>query len=274
MAIVNAVFGAFVGTLLWPFRGLSPWWGLLALSVLTALAILWVYKRLSDQEALRRAKDRIKAGLLEIRLYKDDLGVTLRAQGAIVKANLAYAAANLKPLLVAFAPLVFVMAQIGLWYDRAPLEPGQVALVKVATSTSAAAGAEWRIEASENLEVTSPAVRIPDEKQVCWRVKALAEGRGLLVFGVEGNEASKSVVVGGPRLAKVSRRASRGSLWNRIIHPGEPPLPAGPPIVSIEVLYPSRALELLGLRIPWLVAYLVLSVGAGLALKGFLGVEI
>ncbi len=108
-----------------------------AVSLLTALLMLEVYKLTSNQAAIRRAKDRIKAHLYEMRLYKDNMRVTLAAQGAILKANLAYMGANLKPLAVMIVPLVLILAQLSLWFDRAPLRPGEEALVKAGLEASA-----------------------------------------------------------------------------------------------------------------------------------------
>lgn len=275
MAIVNLVFGAIVGALLWPFRGLSPWAGMIAVSFLTALLMLAVYKWTSNQAAIRRAKDRIKAHLYEMRLYKDNMRVTLASQRAILKANLSYLAANLKPLLVMIAPLVLILAQLSVWYDRAPLVPGDETLVKAALEPSAdpvAAGLE--LEVPPGLEITAPAVRVADLHEVVWRIKALSPGSGRLILRAGGTSLAKTVVVGGGPLGRVSGLASRGSFWRRLLYPGEPPLPSGTPVRAIEVLYPARSLPAFGLNVHWLVAYLVLSVVFGFAFKGVFKVEI
>ncbi len=279
MTIVNVIFGAVVGALLWPFRGLSPWVGMIVVSLLTALLMLAVYKWTSNQAAIRRAKDRIKAHLYEMRLYKDDMRVTLAAQRSILKANLAYLAANLKPLAVMIVPLVLILAQLSVWYDRAPLAPGEETLVKASLAAPAdpvAAGLE--LEVPPGLEITAPPVRIADLREVVWRIKALAPGAGRLVLRAGGETLAKTVIVGGaaagPRLVRVSAIASRGSFWKRVLYPGEPPLPGGAPVGSIEVLYPAARLPAFGLNVHWLVAYLALSIVFGFALKGVFKVEI
>ena len=275
MHIVNLVFGGLVGAVLLPFRGLSPWFGMAAVSFLTALLMLGVYKLTSNQTAIRRAKDRIKAHLLELRLYKDDMRTTLRAQGGMLKANLAYMAANLRPLAVMIVPLVLILAQLGLWFDRAPLRPGRETLVKAGLEAGAnpvTLGLE--LETPAWLEVTAPAVRIPDDREVVWRVKALAAGTGFVRLRAAGWSVEKSVIAGGRPLDRVSALASRGSFDKRVLHPGEAPLPSGTPVRSVEVLYPSRTLTAFGVRVHWLVAYLVLSVAFGFAFKGVFKVEI
>ena len=275
MHYVNLVFGGIVGAVLLPFRGLSPWFGMAVVSALTALLMLEVYKLASDQAAIRRAKDRIKAHLLEMRLYRDDLGVTLRAQAGILKANLGYLAANLRPLAVMIVPLVLILAQLGLWYDRAPLAPGEQTLVKARLADGAdpvALGLE--LEAPPGGEVTAPAVRIPDEREVVWRVRAVVPGVHVLRLRTGGAALAKSLTVGGRPLTRVSALASRGSFGDRLLHPGEPPLPGDTAVRSVEVLYRPASLRAFGLRVHWLVAYLALSVAVGFALKGAFKVEI
>ncbi|HPW18920.1 MAG TPA: hypothetical protein PLP83_11180 [Candidatus Aminicenantes bacterium] len=275
MPVVNLVFGRIVDTVLWPFQGLPPWFGLTAASLLTSLLMLEAYKLTSDQAAIRRAKDRIKAHLLEMRLYKDNMRASWGAQAGILKANLAYLAANLKPLAVMIVPLVLILARLGLWFDRAPLEPGRETLVKAKLAGAAdPAALDLRLETPPFAEVSAPPVRIADEREVVWRIKALAAGRGRLTLRAGDRTAEKSLAVGGPELSKVSARASRGSFPDRVLYPGEPPLPDGAPVRSIEVIYPARRLAAFGLSVHWLAAYLVLSIAFGFALKGVFGVEI
>jgi hypothetical protein len=275
MPIVNVVFGGIVGALLWPFRTLSPWFGMIAVSLATAVLMLEVYKLTSNQAAIRRAKDLIKAHLLEMRLYKDNMRVTMAAQGGIVRANLAYMAANLKPLAVMIVPLVLILAQLSVWFDRAPLRPGDETLVKARLVESAdpvAAGLE--IETPPGLEITAPPVRIPDLHEVVWRIKAVAPGNGTIVLRSGGTVLEKSLAVGGRPLSRVSALASRGSFVKRVLYPGEPPLPSGSLVRSVEILYPARSLVLFGLSVNWLIAYFVLSVVFGFAFKGLFKVEI
>lgn len=275
MAVVNLIFGRLVGLALLPFRGLSPWFGLAAVSLLTALLMLEVFKLTSNQAAVRKAKDRIKAHLLELRLFKDNLRVSLGAQAGILKANMSYIGANLKPLLVMIVPLVLILAQLSLWFDRRPLQPGEETLLKVRLEKGAdPLGLGLEIAATPGLVVDSPAVRIPDEREVVWRLKALRDGDGRILLSVGGRTLEKTVSVGGRSLTKVSTRASRGSFWERVLHPGEPPLAAGTSVRSIEVLYPAKSLVAFGVAVHWLVAYFVLSLAFGFALKGVFKVEI
>jgi uncharacterized membrane protein (DUF106 family) len=275
MAIVNLVTGGIFDALLYPLRGLSPWFGMVFISLLTAFLMLWVFKLSSDQDGIRRAKNAIKAHLLELRLYKDNMRVSLRAQGRILRANGRYIAANTKPLLVMIVPLLLILAQLNLWFGASPLRPGEAALVKLklAQGTDPLA-LEVSVEPSQGLAVETPAVRIPDEREIAWRIRAPETGPAGLTFGVAGRTFVKHVAVAGRRLSKVPTRAVGRSLVQQLLYPGEKPLPADTPVTSVEVLYPSGGLDFFGISVNWLVAYFILSIIFGFAFKGIFKVEI
>ena len=59
---------------------------------------------------------------------------------------------------------------------------------------------DLRLEAPPGLEISAPAVRVPDEHEVVWRIKALAEGSGRLILRAGDRTFGKSVAVGGRKL--------------------------------------------------------------------------
>ncbi|MEN6311267.1 MAG: hypothetical protein ABFD80_06975 [Acidobacteriota bacterium] len=275
MRIVNLVAGAVCDALIFPFRGLSPWFGMIFVSLVTAFLMLWVFKKTSNQDGIHKAKNAIKAHLMELRLFQDNMRISLRAQGRIMRANGRYIACNAKPLLVMIVPLLLLLAQLNLWFGAAPLRPGQETLVKLGLAPGVDPLAlDVGLETSPGLTVESPAVRIPDEHEIAWRIKAPAAGPAELTFRVAGRTLTKPVAVAGPRLAKVSTLTVGRSIWKQVLYPGEKSLPADTPVTSIEVLYGSGDLDLFGLPVNWLVAYFLISVILGFAFKGVFKVEI
>jgi uncharacterized membrane protein (DUF106 family) len=131
MAYVNAVLRPLFDLLLAPFAGLPPIVSLLVVSLLTAVAMLVVFKRTSDQTALAAVKRRIHAGLFEIRLFNDDLRAILRAQGEILRHNLTYLRLSLVPMVWILPPLVLVIAQLQFHYGYEGLRPAEEALLRV-----------------------------------------------------------------------------------------------------------------------------------------------
>ncbi len=61
----------------------------LAISIVIGLLMVIVFRYTSDQKAIGRAKDKLKAHLLAVRLFQDQLPVVMRAYGRILHPGLA-----------------------------------------------------------------------------------------------------------------------------------------------------------------------------------------
>src|SRR5262245_1883410 len=80
---VNAVLNPLFGALCWPVHWLPAEWQVAVLALPAAVLALAIYKVSSNQTAIRHAKSRIVAHLLELRLFRDDFRVMLGAQGRV-----------------------------------------------------------------------------------------------------------------------------------------------------------------------------------------------
>jgi len=275
MGIINSVLGKFFDLLLLPFRSLNPWAGLAFISLLTGLLMLFIYRLTSNQTGIRAVKDRIKAHLLELRLFQDNMGVTMKAQGHILRANLRYLALNLKPLLVMIVPLILILAQLNLWFGSEPLAVGRPAILKVKLKPDVnVLGTEFSLESPDQIAVETPPLRMEELKEVDWRINPTSPGIFNLTIIAAGKSYQKSVVVGGRRLEKVSSLKVKRSVLDEALYPGEKALPRESPIKTIEVVHPAKKLPIFGLRLHWLIAYLGLSILFGFALKKPFRVEI
>ena len=63
---VNWVIGGAWDLVLQPFRLGHPLWPLGLFAILTGIAMLIVFRYISDQRGIKRAQDRIKAHLVEL----------------------------------------------------------------------------------------------------------------------------------------------------------------------------------------------------------------
>jgi uncharacterized membrane protein (DUF106 family) len=275
MWVFNRILGGLFGLLFFPFRHLNAWFGLALVSLLTGLLMLFVFRLTSNQEGIRKVKDRIKAHLLELRLFKDNMSVTMKAQGHILRANLRYVGYSARPMLVMMVPLVLILIQLNLWFGYEPLHPGESAIVKVRLDGSGnPIDLEAVLEAPSGIEVETPPLRLEEEKEIDWRIRAKSLGIHELTFKLGGLSLGKSVVVDVGGWERISPVKVGRSFVEELVNPGEKPLPAGTPVKSIQVLYPSKRLKVLGLRLHWLIAYFALSILFGFALKRPLKIEI
>ncbi|OGD27248.1 MAG: hypothetical protein A2Y56_03040 [Candidatus Aminicenantes bacterium RBG_13_63_10] len=275
MGAVNSALVKIFDVLFLPFARLNPWWGMIFISLLTGLFMLFIFKRFSNQKAIRLTKDRIKAHLLEFRLYKDSPSATGRAFGLVLLQNLRYLSLTLKPLLVMIIPLVLILAQLNVRFGFKPLEPGEAVLLKVGTAEGVnLLQADITVEPGARCAVETPPLRIEEERQVDWRLRAVSPGGGEAIIRLGGETFSKSIRVGSSRLKPLSPRRPGRSFFDALLNPGEKPLPRGSILASIEIAYPQQRLSLFGLPLHWLLAFFVLSLAFGLGLKGIFKIEI
>jgi hypothetical protein len=280
MALFNAAVAAAIDALLFPFHRLPALTGLTWLSLLTAAMMLIVFKRTSRQDRLYQVKRRIHAALFEMRLFADDLPALFRAQGEILAANAGYLRLSFVPVLWMAIPLFVLFAELQSFYGYTGLTPGEPAIVKASLRDGAGGAAHlkvatgkplMRLEAPDGLRVETPALWIPDAREVDWRIGADRPGEYLLKLHVGGSEITKAVRVSDAPGWRSPFRVGPG-LLNRLLYPLEPPLADSLPIGAIEVVYPARRFAILGWHLSWLVVFLALTMVFALLLRRPFGV--
>ena len=275
MWVFNSIFGKIFEILFIPFRSMSPWVGMIIISFLTALLMLFVFRFTSNQQGIRKVKDKIKAHLLEIRLFKDSLRISLMAQGNILRYNLKYIGYSVKPLLVMIIPLVLILIQLNLWFGYSSLNPGQKAILKAELDPDQSLlNTQFLIETPSGLEIESPPLRIEEENEVNWRLQATEPGIHELNLMVNGQKLIKKVAVSQKKLSKISQLKIRRNFIDELFNPGEAPIPGNMPVKSIKIEYPDQQMNLFGWRIHWIIVYFALSIIFGFSFKSIFKVEI
>jgi hypothetical protein len=242
------------------------------ISVVIGLLLVVVFRYTSNQKAIHVAKDHLKAHLLALRLFQDQIPVVIRSYGRILLATGRYLRLAFMPLLFVSLPLILLMAQIDRYLGSIPFETGHPFLVS-ARVTDAEALSDATLELPAGLAATAPAVHVPAENEVVWRVVAERDGRFLVNVQTSAQKSPKQIVVGSG-MPKLSAVRLRGQLWRRLLYSAEPALPENNIVQTIEVQYPSRNIAFAGLQWNWIWLFFVLSLAAGFLFKSILGIEI
>jgi uncharacterized membrane protein (DUF106 family) len=275
MWYINVAISSFFNLLIAPFRNLDPLWSLTFMSLLVGILMLVIFRYTSNQGAIRETKNKIRAYIFELRLFKDELSIVLSAQKKIFTYNMKYMSYALKPMLFMMVPLALVLIQLEGWYGFKALIPQETAVVSLKLSEG---GAEVMnkvtMRAAPGLEIDSPALRIPSEKEVNWRIRAKEFGSHNLTFNVVDYSFNKEVVVSDKGLKRVTPASFRSEFWNFVFNPGEKAIPNNPYVEEITVSYPINSIKVYKWGLHWLVVILALSIVFGFALKGLFKVEI
>jgi hypothetical protein len=255
-----------------PMASNIPLLMVLAISIVIGLLMVIVFRYTSDQKAIGRAKDRLKAHLLAVRLFQDQLPVVMRAYGKILRGTGSYLRLAFTPFLIAILPITFLIVQLDRYFGWMPLQPAQSFLVE-AQVTNPAALNDASLQLPPELSNSAPAVHIPKDKDVVWRVTAERAGRYDITITTAGQTVSKQVVVS-PGLARVSPVRLKDNFWERIFTSGEPALADNSPVQAITINYPPREISFAWMQWNWIVLFFVVSLVAGFVFKSVLGIQV
>ncbi len=270
--VINQAFNVMVDACLWPVQGLGATWQIALLALPATIIALLVFRFVSNQDGIRAQKDKIKAYLLELLLYKDDLRVTLAAQGRIISHSLRYMGHALVPMAVMLLPFILIMVQVESRFAFQGLEPGAAAIITVAVDQQQqrVGNTDYRLVLPPGLSVESPAVRIAATGEVAWRIRADAPGDYTASITAGERMLEKHIMVG-ERQTRLSASVYRSDDFRTLGYPAEPALPADQPVTGINVEYPRARGEFAGLSsASWLL--LLFSIIFGFLLRGVFGV--
>lgn len=261
MDTLNALLTQVVELLLAPFRHL-PVTGLVFWSVVIGIVMTYVFGKTSNQRALRRAADNIRAQLFGVKLFKEDLVVTFQCQVALLRATGMRLLHSIPPMLAMIAPLFLVLTQLAMRYEFRPLVPGEKTVVAMRVKPK-----HWKdvrdieLSGGDGVEVETEALRDEKNSMIYWRVRAATDAVQLLQWHVGDQTIRKQLPISPTRerLLIANPKRTSDSWWEQMLHPAEPSLPAESPIESVELQLPKRDTPVFGWHFPWWATFFLVS---------------
>jgi hypothetical protein len=250
----------------------SPLAIVIVVSLVVGLLMVLLFGYTSDQKAIKVAKDQLKAHLLAVRLFRDQLSVVTGSYAKILRGTGRYLRLAFMPLLYVIIPITFLIVQLDRCLGSTAIQTGMPFLLTVHTDGAEAMNA-LTLDLPAEIAMTAPAVHVPAENAVVWRLAASREGDYQIKIVAGADDVTKNVRVSS-ELARVSPVRLRGHFWERLFTSGEPALPANGAVESISINYPERNIEIAGYEINWIVLFFVLSMIAGYLFKELLGIQI
>lgn len=250
----------------------SPLAIVIVVSLVVGLLMVVLFGYTSDQKAIGIAKDQLKAHLLAVRLYRDQIPVVMGSYGKILRGTGRYLKLAFKPLLYVIIPITLLMVQIDRYLGATPIPSNAPFLLTVHTTGGDPLN-DVTLDLPPEISMTAPPVHVPSTNEIAWRLVGSKEGKYEMKIAAAGQAAAKVVCVGSG-LARISTVRLRGHFWERMFSSAEPALPENSPIESISINYPDRNIEIAGYGMNWIWLFFVLSMGAGFIFKEVLGIKI
>jgi uncharacterized membrane protein (DUF106 family) len=259
----------------------SPLAIVVILSVLVGFLMVILFGYTSDQKAIGVAKDQLKAHLLAVRLYRDQIPVVIGSYGKILRGTGRYLKLAFKPLLYVIIPITLLMVQADRYLGITPIPANKPFLLTV--HGESALLNDVTLDLPPEIEMTAPPVHIAAENSAVWRLEASKEGKYEIKIVAGSQSTAKDILVGkdvskdgdnNNDLPRISPVRLRGHFWERMLSSAEPAIPEGFPVESISISYPDRNIEIAGYEINWIWLFFILSMIAGFIFKEILGIKI
>lgn len=275
MRYINSVLTAWFDFLLTNLNFLGPLWALCIVSMLAGIVMLLIFRLTSNQSRIKEAKNKMQAHLIEILLFKDSPRIILSAQKRLLLYNAQYMKHALKPMLYMILPVSLMLIQLDGWFGYRPLNIGESAIVSVKLSEDGPKTlSNVSIDVDKGLIVETPPLRIPENGEINWRVRADTPGEHIITVNASGHATRKKVEVFQTKLTRLSRVMVGSNFWDILMNPGEGPIKENSFISKIGVGYPTRKIAIFGWQSNWLLLFFILSIAGGFAFRKIMKTEI
>jgi uncharacterized membrane protein (DUF106 family) len=262
-----------LGWLLAPIAVLPGWLSNTIISAVTGVLLLLIFKYTSNQLAIGRVRNEIKANMLALKLFKDSVSVTLKAQGHIFGGSLRLLFYAIRPMLVMILPVILLLAQMGLWYQARPLRTGEQAIITMKLNGDIdTAWPQVDIKSTPAAKVITGPVRAFNTREICWEIEAQQNGSHNIVFQVDHQQIEKELAIG-PGFMRVSTKRPGWHWTDVLMHPWEKPFRPDSIVNSITITYPDRISINSGTDW-WVIYFFIASMVFAMIFKPFLKVKI
>jgi len=270
---VNVLMNAFGRFFLAPIAVLPGWLSNTIISAVTGVFLLVIFKYTSNQRAIGKIRDDIKAHMLALKLFRDSISVTLHAEVRIFKGAFLLLFHAIPPMLVMILPVSLLLAQMSLWYQSRPLLPGELAVMTVKLNDNVEGN--WptvNVEPTSAAEVTVGPVRVLSKGEICWEIKALENGKHHITLNVNRHQIEKDLAIGDGFMRVSSTRPALN--WASILmNPAEKPFAPDSIVQSVTIDYPDRLSKTSGADW-WLIYFFIASMVFAFISRPFLKVRI
>jgi hypothetical protein len=249
------------------------WLSATLIGFVSGIAMLISFKWTSNQKAFKRTRQDIRASLLTVKLFYDNMPAGFRAQGRVLVGAARMLVLAIVPVLAMIVPMLLLCSQLALWYQARPLQIGEetVIVMKLGGADDAPLPAAT-LEATSAIADLNGPVRVVSQREICWKIRAREDGLHRLVFQVDGYPVEKELAVGDGFL-RVSLRRPNWDWWEALMHPREAAFDSAATVQSIDVEYPARASWTSGTNY-WFLYWFAVSMIAFLCCRGIFKVNL
>lgn len=175
--LLNGAFDLLMAALAWGGASVQ----LLGASIVVGLVVGGIFKAVLQRQRLTAAQNDLRAFLYEIWIYRMDPRLTVRAQWALLRANLRYVGAFAVPLGLAMAVVLPLLIQLHFRFGLDELSTGSQVLLTAELSDGVEMdGVQVELRWKRGSGEVQAAVREPALRRLVWRLQPTTPGENVL----------------------------------------------------------------------------------------------
>ena len=238
-----------------PLLNWSPLWGVCILALIISIIVVIIYKLVTDQNEMKRLKDKQKDFQKKIKELRDKPAEAMKMQKEAMKVNMEFMKHSFKPTLITMLPIILIFGWMNAHLAYEPIYPGETFSVTASFLEGIIGEAELIVD--EHTELISEA-KLEINEDTSWRLKS-SEGSHILTVKKGDVEQSKKVLI------------TKELIYEEPISTFD-----HSDIESIKINYkklrPLGQFEIFGWQPGWLGLYIIFSIVFSMALRKFLKV--
>lgn len=156
---------------LFPFRTLHSFWGLLFISIISGIWMIFIFKAVSNQQKISGIRKKMGGQVLGILLHVSSPGTVFKFAGKLIISNFYYLWLILLPLLVISVPFMLTYTQLEARYATIPFaDTAEPVTVTLHYSDNLPERNDILIR-GENVAILDPIIRIDTLNEVSFNIR-------------------------------------------------------------------------------------------------------
>jgi len=263
-----------------PFSWGSAVFNIIVISFFCALFLLFLFKRISNQEKIKLHQKKILGYFLDIGIYRDQFARTLINQVHILKHIIIYLRYVFAPLLIMMLPVIIVCIQIENRLGYMPIQMNKSFIIHAALDDEITQNMESLIpkvhcKTSSGIVLETPPLRIASEGSVFWRARLTGTEPQFIQVGIDGiKNGIKNKIMTVYNQEGFCPKRTKSNSFDYFLNSAETPIPPRSNFKSLSVKYLPAFYSFFFWNISPLIYFFILSIGFGLVIKPFIKVNI
>ncbi len=187
MAFLDPIFNP----VLQPLLNISPFLGILIVSLVISLITVLVYKYFTNQVEMKRLKEQQKEYQQRMKELRDNPSEMMKVQKEAMSKNFEYMKHSLRATLITMLPIILIFGWMTAHLAYEPIYPGETYSVSATFKEGVTGEAELVVD--KNTELLSPKMQ-PITSATSWNLKSM-EGEHFLTVKVGTTEQTKKVLI-------------------------------------------------------------------------------